>query len=61
MNIKVGDRITFRAVTRHTGAKATRVVNGFWGSTDKPTVRYQGWSNFAVRRSEIIEVHPHED
>ena len=57
-NIEVGDSITFKACTRHSNNKVTRKVNGFWGSTDSPTVRYEGWSDFAVRPSEIMEVHP---
>lgn len=57
-NIEVGDRITFKACTRYSNNKVTRKVNGFWGSTDSPTVRYEGWSDFAVKPSEIIEVHP---
>lgn len=56
--INEGDRITFKAATRHSYRKVTRVVNGFWLSTNKPTVRYQGWSDFAVQAHEIIEVHP---
>jgi len=57
----IGDRITFRAVTRDGNRKLTRVVNGFWGDTDMPTVRAHGWDNFAVRPGEIIQVHPREE
>lgn len=56
--IKVGDRITFKSPTRYSFRKATRVVNGFlWG---RPTVRFGGWADFAVRPWEIIEHHPKE-
>lgn len=56
MNIEVGDRITFRSVTRHSDKPVTRVVNGFFDG--KPTVRFHGWSEFIVHRHEVIEVHP---
>ena len=57
MNIKVGDRITFRAITRHNSAKATRMVNGFWLDTGNPTVRFEGCGNFVVRLHEISEIN----
>jgi hypothetical protein len=52
MDIKIGDRITFRAVTRFTGAEVTRKVRGFWHS-GKPTVKYQGHADFIVDWCEI--------
>jgi hypothetical protein len=52
MDIKIGDRITFRAVTRFTGAEVTRKVRGFWHS-GKPTVKYQGHADFIVNWDEI--------
>lgn len=52
--IKIGDRITFKAATRDSYRKATRVVNGF--HFGQPTVRYAGWSNFVVRPAEISAV-----
>lgn len=52
--IKIGDRITFKAATRFSYSKATRVVNGFCNGM--PTVRYAGWPNFIVRPNEILEV-----
>jgi hypothetical protein len=52
MNIKVGDRITFRAVTRWGAAKASRIVTGFY--LGEPTVRYGGWSDFIVHWHEVI-------
>lgn len=55
-DIKVGDYIIFKAATRSGYTKARRKVNGFWGNTGMPTVGYHGWSNFAVRHHEIIEV-----
>ncbi len=58
MNIKVGDRITFRAITRHNSAKATRLVNGFL--VEKPTVRFEGCGNFIVRLHEISEINGDE-
>lgn len=52
--IKIGDSITFRAVTRGGSPKLTRVVNGFWSGN--PTVRAHGWPDFVVRHDEIISV-----
>ena len=43
--IKIGDRITFRAVTRFTGAEVTRKVRGFCYN-GKPTVKYEGYDDF---------------
>ncbi|MEQ8832240.1 MAG: hypothetical protein RLW87_20700 [Alphaproteobacteria bacterium] len=50
--IKVGDRITFKAVTRWNCNPVTRKVNGFddWG---RPTVAYGGWREFVVRKIEV--------
>ncbi len=65
--IEIGDRITFKAVTRNSHRKATRAVNGaypFYFPQDGPflpTVRYEGWSDFVVKESEIIEVHKKEE
>ena len=59
--VKEGDRITFRSPTRDGNRKLTRVVNGFWGDTDMPTVRAYGWDRFAVRPHEIIEVQAKEE
>lgn len=55
VTIAVGDRITFRAVTRNGAPLMTRVVNGFWPNGD-PTVRAHGWSQFAVRPQEITAI-----
>lgn len=51
-DFKIGDRITFRAATRWSDRKATRVVNGFFNG--RPTVRFGGWADFVVRPEEII-------
>ena len=53
-DIKLGDRITFKAVTRWGDNKETRVVNGFHAG--QPTVRYGGWRDFVVRLDEISQV-----
>ena len=53
--IRIGDRIKFRSPTLSgpTGA-VWRKVNGF--SNGKPTVRFNTWPDFVVRKSEIIEI-----
>lgn len=51
MTIKLGDRITFRAVTRGGAPKLTRVVNGFYHG--RPTVRAHGCAEFIVFLHEI--------
>lgn len=59
MEINVGDRITFRAATRWSGASVTRVVRGF-DAFGRPLVRYGGWSDFVVRLDEISAVNGKE-
>lgn len=61
-NIKVGDRITFRAATRYDYRKATRVVTHEWDPFFSPRVgvSYNGWKGFWVHPDEIIEHHPKE-
>ena len=54
--IEIGDRIKFKAATRNSYKAVWRKVNGFWGNTSMPTVRFEGWSNFAVRLGEVLEV-----
>lgn len=54
MDIEIGDRIVFRAVTRHSDKSVTRKVNGFCNG--EPTVRFHGWGNFIVHHHEISEV-----
>jgi len=53
--INVGDRITFKAATRSSHRKATRMVTGFT-INGRPEVRYEGWADFVVSPWEIIEV-----
>lgn len=53
--LNVGDRITFKAATRCSYRKATRVVTGFW-ITGEPEVSYAGWRGFVVHWHEILEV-----
>jgi ATP-dependent Clp protease adapter protein ClpS len=52
---KIGDRIIFKAATRFSHRKATRVVKRVHanGSCE---VGYSGWSDFVVRRAEILDV-----
>lgn len=66
MNIQIGDRITFRAVTRDGAPKLTRVVNGWHkryamdGCTvldTWPTVRAHGTGGFIVRPGEISAIN----
>ena len=54
--IKVGDRIKFRAVTRWSGATASRIVNGLY--LGRPTVRFGGFASFIVRSDEVLSVEP---
>ena len=56
-NIKVGDRIQFRSITRWNSRTVWRKVNGFWAGRG-PTVRFGGWGNFIVRWDEIVDVDP---
>ena len=53
--IKIGDRITFRAATRGGKPQATRKVVGFWVD-GRPEVRFHGWPRFIVRWEEIVAV-----
>ena len=65
-NIEIGDRIKFKPTKgcRYNEPVSWRKVNGFSRNSDKwssfgipaPTVRYNGYSNFAVYIHEIIEV-----
>jgi hypothetical protein len=54
--IQIGDSIKFKAPTRNSNKAVWRKVNGFFGYTTMPTVRFEGWSNFVVRLNEIIDV-----
>jgi len=59
INIKIGDRITFKVATRSYFQKATRVVNGRF--LNDLTVSYHGWPRFIVKRHEVLEHHPKEE
>jgi hypothetical protein len=66
--MRIGDLLTFKAATRDSYRKATRVITGFdntgrplvryagFDNTGRPLVRYAGWSDFIVQPREIIEV-----
>lgn len=54
ININLGDRIKFRAVTRSSARSATRKVTGL----NPVTVTYHGWAGFIVHAHEIIEIYP---
>ena len=54
--IQIGDSIKFKAVTRNSNKAVWRKVNGFFGYTTMPTVRFEGWSAFVVRLGEVLEV-----
>lgn len=56
-SINPGDRITFRAVTRHSDRKATRKVLGI-DAFGRPLVRYHGTGCFVVRLHEVQRVEP---
>ena len=53
--LKVGDRITFKAITRNNNRKATRKIDGFW-LTGEPTVRFEGAAGFIVHWHEITAI-----
>lgn len=55
--INLGDSIRFRVISAyHNYRIEERMVNGFAG--DRPTVRYMGSPDYAVKHSEIIKVIP---
>lgn len=54
--LAIGDRIKFRAVTRHSDRPAWRKVVGFDLCDGRPLVRFHGWDNFIVRWDEIQEI-----
>ena len=54
-NIKIGDRIKFKAVTRWSNRAVWRNVNGFNLDGSQPTVKF-GYPKFSVRLHEILEV-----
>jgi len=51
--MQVGDLLTFKAATRCSYRKATRIITGF-DSFGRPLVRYAGWTDFIVQPKEII-------
>lgn len=51
--MKIGDWIKFKSPTRAGNKSAVRKINGFKG--DKPTVKFNGWSNFIILPNEIID------
>lgn len=53
--MRVGDLLTFKAATRCSFRKATRVITGF-DEYGRPLVRYAGWHGFIVQPREIIAV-----
>ncbi len=57
--VRVGDRITFRSNTWHSGSpKLTRVVNDLWDGY--ATVKAFGFDRFVVKHSEILGVERDE-
>lgn len=54
--LKIGDRIKFKATTRSGSRTVWRKITGFYGNTNLPTVRYDGWNNFLVYHHEILDV-----
>jgi hypothetical protein len=52
----IGKRVTFKAATRWSFAKATRIIRKVH-SNGNIEVRFGGWDAFIVRPHEIIEVH----
>jgi len=55
VKFKQGQKITFKSPTRNGNVKATRIINGSFNGL--PTVRFNGWINFVVRKNEIIEIN----
>lgn len=53
--MRVGDLLAFKAATRCSYRRATRVITGF-DPLGRPEVRYAGWSGFIVKPHEIIAV-----
>lgn len=56
-DINQGDRITFKAATRYSFQKATRVVKGF-DHLGRPLVQYNGYTDFIVCWPEVIKILP---
>ena len=52
---RVGDRITFRSITRWSAKATTRVVKAI-DPDGSVAVRYGGWGDFRVLPAEIVAV-----
>ena len=52
----IGRKVEFRALTRWTGAKQTRIIKSV-RENGGVTVRFGGYSDFGVRPHEIIEIY----
>lgn len=55
MEFKQGQKITFKSPTRSGCVKATRIIKGSFKGL--PTCRFNGWTDFVVRKNEIIEIN----
>lgn len=53
--VAVGDKLTFRAVTRWDNRAVTRVIRAI-APDGKPMVAYGGWHNFIVLPDEILAI-----
>ncbi len=53
--IRVGDRITFKALCRWPTRTVNRTVNGHY--LGSPTVRFAGCHHFVVRPCEVTKVY----
>lgn len=59
-NIQIGDRVRFKAATRHSFTEAERVVTGKTMS-GRIRVSYHGWTGFVLKNREIISHSPKTD
>ena len=53
-NFKIGQTIVFKSPTRDGNFKAKRIINGNFKGL--PTVKFNGWHDFVIRKNEIIEI-----
>ncbi len=70
-NIEIGDRIKFKPTKncRYNEPSSWRKVTGFYRNSEKwdsfgipaPTVRYDGYANFAVYLHEIVELEKNKN
>lgn len=56
----VGKIVTFKAITRWSGSKATRQIRGV-RADGAVLVRFGGWTDFIVRPNEIISIERRRD